>query len=121
MILDISELEWIKELNGNISSFRKKPLPPILLHVFRENITITKRQKRNKISKGNADRDFWITLDCNSGKTLKEIGKKYKLCTSSIRGILWRQIRMAKHPNRWPEEEYAEYVRRKRTHKLLES
>jgi hypothetical protein len=121
MILDINELEWIKELDGNISSFRKKPLPPILLHVFRENIAITKRQKRNKISRGNADRDFWITLDCNSGKTLKEIGKKYKLSAASIRIILWKQIRMARHRNRWPEEEYTEYIKRQKTCKLLES
>ncbi len=119
-MIDISDLNLLNRLGSRISTFKKEPLTPILVNVFRQNIAVTKRRKRNIISNRNAERDFWIVLDCNSGKTLKEIGAKYKLTPANISIILYKQIRMARHPNRWPTEEWEQYVKERKTKQLLE-
>jgi len=119
MNTDLSDIQLFRELGQTIKTFNKKPLTPMLVQVFRENIKVIIRQKRNKISRRNAERNFWIVLDCNSGKTLKEIAKKNRLTPISISHILWKQTYMASHPNRWPIEEYTEFQNRLKTERLL--
>ena len=119
MDTDLSDIQLFRELGQCIKTFSKKPLTPVLIQVFRENIKVIIRQKRNRISRQNAERNFWIVLDCNAGKTLKEIAKKNRLTPMSISIILRKQTYMASHPNRWPIEEYTEFQKQLKTEKLL--